>query len=144
MKVKNLKKEEGFALLFSVLIASLLLSVGLSIFNISLKELSISNATRQSITAFYAADSGREQALFNDLKLGKYTFDTGTNQCKADIGGCSGKGFVDISDQEGPSFSFNITKALDNTNEKIITNIVSTGNNINFGDKIEREIRQSY
>ena len=58
----------GFALLFSVLVASLLLTIGLSIFRIALKELSISTAARQSIHAFYAADSGRECALYWDSK----------------------------------------------------------------------------
>ncbi len=48
--------------------ASLLLTIGLSIFRIALKELAISTATRQSIHAFYAADSGRECALYWDNK----------------------------------------------------------------------------
>lgn len=147
MKIKNLKKEEGFALLFSVLIASLLLAVGLSIFNITLKELSISNATRQSIIAFYAADSGREQALYNDLKAGIYTLDNTTRQCKASIGDCSGS---DSVLDDGPIFSFEITKESGTvmigteTVDAIKTTITSTGKNASFGDKIEREIRQNY
>lgn len=65
------KKNKGFALLFSVLISSLLLTIGLSIFGIALKELAISTATRQSVHAFYAADSGRECALYWDTKVGR-------------------------------------------------------------------------
>jgi Tfp pilus assembly protein PilX len=65
---KNNKK--GFALLFAVLVSSLLLTIGLSIFNIALKELAISTASRQSIYAFYAADSGREYVLYRDIKEG--------------------------------------------------------------------------
>lgn len=69
-KIKNKKGpartcfKGGFALLFSVLIASLLLTIGLSIFNIALKELAISTATQRSIHAFYAADSGRECIIY--------------------------------------------------------------------------------
>ena len=54
-------------MLFSVLISSLLLTIGLSIFSIALKELSISTASRQSVYAFYAADSGRECAFYWDI-----------------------------------------------------------------------------
>lgn len=70
-KNKKIKKSRGFALLFSVLIASLLLTIGLSIFSIALKELSISTASRQSVYAFYAADSGRECAFYWDIKRGE-------------------------------------------------------------------------
>ena len=62
--------QKGFALLFAVLMSSLLLTVGLSIFSIALKELSISTSGRQSQYAFYAADSGRECALYWDKKAG--------------------------------------------------------------------------
>ncbi len=55
---KKIRQRGGFALLFSVLVSSLLLTIGLSIFSIALKELSISTAARQSVHAFYAADSG--------------------------------------------------------------------------------------
>ncbi|MFA6445759.1 MAG: hypothetical protein WCW14_00725 [Candidatus Paceibacterota bacterium] len=66
-KKKNLQNnKKGFALLFSVLLSSLLLSIGLSIFNISLKEVQISFAGRESQYAFYAADSGLECALYWD------------------------------------------------------------------------------
>lgn len=81
MKLPNGKKNKtssvkyrqrgGFALLFSVLVSSLLLTIGLSIFSIALKELAISTAVRQSIYAFYAADSGRGCAIYWDRKIGK-------------------------------------------------------------------------
>jgi hypothetical protein len=63
--------QNGFALLFSVLLSSLLLSIGLSIFRIALKELDISSASRYSINAFYAADSGRECISYWDTKKNK-------------------------------------------------------------------------
>ena len=37
----KIKKKKGFALLYSVLIASVLLAIGLAIFNITIKELLI-------------------------------------------------------------------------------------------------------
>lgn len=65
----RLVKQDGFALLFSVLISSLLLTIGLSIFSIALKELSISTNTQRSLHAFYAADSGRECVMYYDFKV---------------------------------------------------------------------------
>jgi len=62
------KLVSGFALLFAVITASVLLTIGLSIFNISLKELLLSTASRDSQVAFYAADSARECALYWDIR----------------------------------------------------------------------------
>ena len=60
--------HRGFALLFAVLAASVLLSIGLSIFNLTVKELSLSAYGRESQFSFYAADSGAECALYWDIK----------------------------------------------------------------------------
>ncbi len=65
---KKIKKSKGFALLFAVLTASLLLSIGLSIFSLTIKEISLSSYSRESQFSFYAADSGAECALYWDLK----------------------------------------------------------------------------
>lgn len=66
------KSTTGFAMLFAVLTASLLLTIGISIFNISFKELSISTNARESQIAFFAADSARECALYWDAKKGYF------------------------------------------------------------------------
>lgn len=65
--------KRGFALLFAVMTASVLLTIGLSIFNISLKELLLSTASRDSQIAFYAADSARECALYWDIKQSAFS-----------------------------------------------------------------------
>lgn len=61
-------KKEGFAMLFAVLVSSVLLSVGVSIFNLTLKELVLSSSGRESQFAFYAADTGIECAIYWDFK----------------------------------------------------------------------------
>jgi Tfp pilus assembly protein PilX len=63
-----MKSEKGFALLFAVLVSSVLLSIGISIFNITLKEIVLSSSGRESQFAFYAADTGAECALYWDFK----------------------------------------------------------------------------
>lgn len=60
--------QRGFSMLFSVLASSLVLSIGLSIFNLTLKELILSSSGRESQFAFYAADSGAECSLYWDLE----------------------------------------------------------------------------
>ncbi len=62
------KTSAGFTLFYAVLISSLLLAVGIAIFNITYKELILSSGARESQSAFYAADSALECALFWDLK----------------------------------------------------------------------------
>jgi hypothetical protein len=64
------KSTTGFAMLFAVLISSFLIMIGISIFSISLKEVMISTSIRDSQTAFYAADSAGECALYWDIKGG--------------------------------------------------------------------------
>ncbi len=74
---KNLKKQSGFTLFVALIVSSLLLSIGLSLSNIILKQLIFSGSGRESQIAFYAADSGAECALYWDVKdsLGVTTFD---------------------------------------------------------------------
>lgn len=56
--------RSGFTLLFAMLIGSLLLAIGLSIFSIVFRELGLASITRDSSTALFAADTGAECALY--------------------------------------------------------------------------------
>ncbi|MDP1624899.1 MAG: hypothetical protein Q8L64_03945 [bacterium] len=62
------KNQGGFAMLFAVLTSSVLLSIGLSIFNLTIKEIVLSSSGRESQFAFYAADTGIECAFYWDFK----------------------------------------------------------------------------
>lgn len=66
---EQLKNNKGFAILFAVLLASFLVTLGISIFSISLKEIQITTSIRDSQIAFYIADSARECALYWDVKV---------------------------------------------------------------------------
>ncbi len=68
MIYKNSKLNKGYTLLFAVLVSSLVLAVGISILNISKKEFLLSSSARESTTAFYAADSGLECAVYFDIQ----------------------------------------------------------------------------
>ena len=64
----TLRARRGFTLYYAVLIGSVLLLIGASLLNLSLKEFLLSAAVRESEYAFFAADSGIECALRWDLK----------------------------------------------------------------------------
>lgn len=143
----NFKKRRGFALLFSVLISSLLLTIGLSIFSIALKELAISTASRQSISAFYAADSGLEYALYRDTKKGNFPdVTTALSQPAINLSDSASLPVI-AGDTEGPNFSVTVLKyrnPASSTTDKISTSITSTGYDSNAGDKTQREIQETY
>lgn len=56
----------GFTVLFSVLIASIVLVIGLSILDLTLKQLLLAGVVRDSEEAFQAATAGIECALYHD------------------------------------------------------------------------------
>lgn len=60
------KEERGVALLIAILIGSIALSVGLGVYNRTYKELIFASFWKQAQTAFAAADSGLECAIYWD------------------------------------------------------------------------------
>ncbi len=70
---KNFFSNGGYTLLFAVLISSLMLSIGVAVFNIAIKEFKLSSTGRESQFAFYAADTGTECALYWDLKFAAFS-----------------------------------------------------------------------
>ena len=90
----NGNHNNGFTLLMATLISSLVLSLGISIFNIVIKELTLSSYGRDSQFAFYAADTGAECALFWDIKERAFaTSSVSTIECNGQtIQGVGGSG----------------------------------------------------
>ncbi len=92
-------KKRGFVLLFAVLISGVVLAIGLGIANIAIKEIIFSAVGRESQVAFYAADSGRECALYWDLNENAFATSTSnTIHCLGRpyrVGGSSGLTQID-------------------------------------------------
>ena len=65
------KSQKGYTLLFSIIVASVVLSIAAFILSISRKQFILSAAARDSMVAIYAADSGIQCALkaFYNSKL---------------------------------------------------------------------------
>ena len=70
-------RDRGFTVLFAVIVSTLVLALGLGIVAITMKEIKLSGAGRDSELAFYAADSGLECAEYFDIA--KSEFATSTN-----------------------------------------------------------------
>ncbi len=58
--------NRGFTIFFAVLVTSLALAIGLSIYDLTVRELQLSGVANQSQYAIYAADTGAECALYWD------------------------------------------------------------------------------
>lgn len=81
MKIKIIKNNRGFALLYAVMLSSIILAITLGIVNISLKEIKFSTSAKDTDDAFFAADTGAECALFNDKSTSFTPGGSGTVTC---------------------------------------------------------------
>ncbi|MEK7113292.1 MAG: pilus assembly PilX N-terminal domain-containing protein [Patescibacteria group bacterium] len=60
------EKNKGFVLLYSMMLSAVLLTITLSVLNISLREIKFSTSGKETNDAFFAADTGAECALYYD------------------------------------------------------------------------------
>lgn len=67
-KFLKLNNQEGIALLLTMLILAGILAITIGIANLMITEIRLSSLTGQSVTAYYAAESGIEKALYEDRK----------------------------------------------------------------------------
>ena len=65
-RIRNTSR--GFTILLAALISSVVLALGVSIFEIAIKQVSLSSMGKDSQFAFYAADTGAECALYWDVR----------------------------------------------------------------------------
>jgi len=75
-KIKT-KKEEGFVILFAVMVSSIILAITLGVADIAFKEIKFSTSVKDTNEAFFAADVGAECALFNDRSTSNSFLETG-------------------------------------------------------------------
>jgi Tfp pilus assembly protein PilX len=107
----------GFALIISVLISSIVLGIGLSMFNIGLKESILSSTGRSSQLSFYAADSGIECAEFWDFNATPSIFAAAT---LSPVPTCNGAAVTNITstDNGGGSYTHVFTVLLGSATEE--------------------------
>ncbi|MCX6753270.1 MAG: hypothetical protein NTW62_02945 [Candidatus Nomurabacteria bacterium] len=69
MKIKNIKKNKAFVLLFAIILASIIFAISIGIANISYKEVLLTTSGKNGNDAFFASDIGIECALYLDNVL---------------------------------------------------------------------------
>jgi hypothetical protein len=65
-KINKKERKNGFVLLYTMILASIILSITFGILNVALKETNFSVSARATNEAFFAADTGAECALYYD------------------------------------------------------------------------------
>ena len=71
-KFIKLIPNKGFALLISVIISAIIMTIGITIVNSAIKEVILSSTVRNSLESFYMANSGVECALYWDNVRGNF------------------------------------------------------------------------
>ncbi len=69
LTIRRKESSKGYTLLFAVIVSVLVLSIATFILSVSRKQAILASSARDSIYAFYAADSGLECAIENLSKL---------------------------------------------------------------------------
>ena len=64
MLLHNKNSQNGFALLMSLIVVSVVVSIGLSVLDLSLKQLRLSTNSKDSETSFHATNAGLECARY--------------------------------------------------------------------------------
>lgn len=118
LNLNNKKNKKGFAMLFAVLTAGFLVTIGMSIFNISLKELMVSTSIRDSQTAYYASQSAYEcfkywQLFDNSGAFSPFIYNETTGTTSLKIGDstkeieCNGiSNFITLEDKGGGVYEY--------------------------------------
>lgn len=70
--MKHSTSQSGFAMLYSVLLVSLILTIAVAISNLTLRQAVLSNLAKDSGIAFYQADTAVECGMYEDSMLGKF------------------------------------------------------------------------
>ena len=101
--------HSGFTLLIAILVIGIVLAIGLSILNITLKEYILSGIARESAIALNAADAGMECALYWDRSSNGDKFDVGAPALSIT---CMGKTIAVGGGASGTAQTLNETSAV--------------------------------
>ena len=150
---RSLENKKGFVVLYTVLIASIILAIVIGISSISYGEIILSAEAREGNIAFFAADTGSECALYWDRTQNVFSAPPATFSCDGLqpaynplIGG-----YVADLDNQTHCAVITVDKNFINNNISY-TRIESRGYNVSCSDAInntnpktiERAIRVTY
>ena len=105
------KEQSGFALLMALVVVSVVVSIGLTVLELSLKQIRLSTNSRDSETAFHASNAGLECARYWRIAAST-TIETGGNfspRCMGVNVGSVSATPVTISTGTGDLYQFNVS-----------------------------------
>jgi hypothetical protein len=105
----SVREQRGFTLLLAALVASIVLSLGTSIYEIAQKEVALSSIGRDSQFAFYAADTIAECALYWDFRYSYFASTTPADPA-AQNPTCDGQ-VLNAQGRSGGSYPYTMTSA---------------------------------
>jgi len=112
--LKRNNRQNGFALLIAIVISTVVLTIGVSIINIALREVILASTVRNSLSGFYIADSGVECALYWDNVRGNFSmqsvFASGGDSSDASVIECNGN---KVSISKAPIVEFRLVDLED-------------------------------
>ncbi len=149
----NKQKNKGFVALFTVLIAAVVLSMAIGIANIALKQIVLTSSAVDANKSFYAADSGVECVLYNDIKTQPSLFQPNQTTFQIYCGGFMIQVFESIGTPGLFNFDLPLAESgscayvtVDKTT--VQTEVISEGSNSPCGEfnsrTVERAIRVTY
>lgn len=102
-------QQKGYAILFTVMVISIILALTIGLSNISYKQLLISSVAKDSELAFYQSDTATECALYQDRVSGIFTPSIGSPvYCGVDSTGNNTSLSVSLS-VSGQTETYNLT-----------------------------------
>lgn len=69
-----IKNPRGFTLLIAILLSTIAVTLGVSLLEVSYKQVILSSTAKQSQYAFYSADSAMECALYYDQQFNAFSY----------------------------------------------------------------------
>lgn len=122
------KYNKGYTLLFAIIVATLVLSIGSFILSVSRKQLLLSTSARDSVLAFYAADSGIQCAILRQ----DWLTDLSTNE--NDQINCSSSNALIINNGTYKSFAMFFENEQDPDNQSCARVVVSQSEDLATGN----------
>jgi len=136
--------QKGITLLLAVFISSLILTLGMGIYTLLFGQVGFSSTAKESLLAFYAADSGIECALFWDIQNNSFstssTSDITCNDDSFSVGGASGLSEFTINFADGSCAEVEVIKNSETAITSLGKNICQAGS----AKTLQRGLRVNY
>lgn len=121
-------REGGFALLMSLIVVGVLISIGLTVLELTVAQIQLSSDARDSETAFHAANAGVECAIYS-RRQNAAEMETGQNIAPTCFGvgaASSPSTIMSTADGDAYLYTYDFTWGLNNDRCSEVTTLVAS------------------